>query len=531
MRDFQLPGRSTVHCRHGAAATSHPLATTTALDVLKQGGTAADAAVAACAVQCVVEPMSTGIGGDCFVLYWKADGQGGRLFGLNGSGRAPSGLTADWLLAQGAARIDLQSVHSVTVPGAVDAWSELLTRFGRLGLKAALAPAIACAADGFALTPRIAWDWMRNEAKLRADLGTARIYMPDNRPPKAGEVLRLPQLAETLRAIAREGRDGFYRGPVADAMVRYLNSLGGTHRPDDFAAHRSEWVEPISTAYRGVEVAQIPPNGQGITTLLMLNILSGFDLASLDPAGVERFHLEIEATRLAFEARDQFVADPAFAEVPVAKLLSPEFAAGLRGEIDRGRAMAPRAKATGAAYRDTVYLTVVDAERNACSFINSLYFQFGSGLTDPATGVLFQNRGAGFRVEPGHPNCVAPGKRPMHTIIPGMALKDGLPWLSYGVMGGGFQPVGQVHVLGNLLDYGMDVQEAIDAPRCFHTEGRVEAERGVRPDVVQGLRAMGHEVAEPQAPWGGGQAILIDRANGTLAAGSDPRKDGCALGY
>jgi gamma-glutamyltranspeptidase/glutathione hydrolase len=529
MRDVHLPGRSVVHSVHGAAATSHPLSTLVAIDMLRRGGNAVDAAIAACAVQCVVEPMSTGIGGDCFALLWRERDR--RLIGLNGSGVAPAALDADWLIGNGIRSIDLQSPHSVTVPGAVDAWATLLADHGRLDFAAVLEPAIRLAEDGYALTPRIALDWQRNAAKLAADPTCAAVFLPGGRAPRAGERHRQPALAATLREIARQGREGFYAGRVAEDIVRHLRQAGGRMSLDDLAGQRCEYVEPITGRYGDVDVAELPPNGLGVVALIMLNILAGFDLARLDPVGADRFHLEAEASRLAYQARDRYVADPAFAPVPLDKLLSAAFADELRAQIDPARAAGKAPAATGPQYRDTVYISVVDAERNCCSFINSLYFQFGSGLLAPESGVLLQNRGAGFRVEPGHPNCIAPRKRPMHTIIPGMALRDGRPWLSFGVMGGGFQPVGHVHLLTNLIDYGMDLQEAIDCPRCFHVGGRIEAERGVADAVVRELAARGHEVVRPEMPWGGGQAVAIDWANGTLAAASDPRKDGCALGY
>jgi len=528
MRDLQLPGRSTVHGLNGVAATSHPLATLTALDILRQGGNAVDAAVAACAVQCVVEPMSTGIGGDCFALL--VPGGEGEVIGLNGSGWAPAELTAEQLLDDGIDRIGLQSPHAVTVPGAIDAWATLLEDYGTMGMAEVLAPAIGYARDGWAVTPRIAVDWSRNTEKLSADASAAEKYLKDGRAPKAGEVWRSPELAETLETVASEGRDGFYQGWVAEDMVAYLNSLGGKHRLEDFAEQRAEYVTPIATSYRDHMVYQIPPNGQGITALMMLNILSEFDLASLDPNGVERLHLETEAARLAFAARDQYVADPRYAQVPVGKMLSAEFAAEMRARIDRQQAMdAP--DATGPAYRDTIYLTVVDRDRNACSFINSLYFPFGSGLAAPRSGVMLQNRGAGFRVEPGHPNNVAPRKRPLHTIIPGICMRDGRVRYSYGVMGGGYQPVGHTHVLTNMIDYGMDPQEALDSPRVFHMNGVLDIERGLPDSVMQGLAAKGHKVGRPEMPWGGGQIIAFDWDNGSLSGGSDPRKDGCALAY
>ena len=529
MRDIQLPGRSVVHSRHGAAATSHPLSTLAAIDILRQGGNAVDAAVAAAALQGVVEPMSTGIGGDCFALYWPA--RQGKVIGINGSGRAPAGLSADWLKSNGHESIGLDSVHSVTIPGAVNAWSRLLKDHGKLGFAEVLRPAIDAAANGFAVTPRIAIDWSRGVARLARNEVSARTYLPGGRSPNAGEVHCQPELAATLREIAAHGRDGFYTGRVAADMVAGLKSMGGTHTLEDFATQDAYYAEPISTRYRDVELLEIPPNGHGIAALMMLNILGGYDLGKLDPNGADRLHLEIEAQRLAFQARDTFVADPNFASVPVEYMLSAKWADEARAKIDLKRSMPPLPPMAGPLYRDTVYLTVVDAERNVCSFINSLFFGFGSAITSPSTGVLFQNRGAGFRVSPGHPNNIEPRKRPLHTIIPGMAMKGGKPWLSFGVMGGHYQPLGHVHVLSNMVDYGMDVQEALDSARVFHAADKLEAERGVPEQVRAALAAKGHNVAVPDMPWGGGQAIMLDYANGTLAAGSDPRKDGCALGY
>ncbi len=529
MRDLQLPGRSVVHAVNGIAATSHPLSTAIAIDILRQGGTAADAAVAACAVQCVVEPMSTGIGGDCFVLYAKAGGS--KVEGLNGSGRAPAALTVDGLQAKNLNEIDITSPHAVTIPGAVDAWEKLLARHGRFGLERLLQPAIQYAEEGFAVTPRVAVDWKRNEEKMSRDPNTAAKYLPNGRAPTAGDKIRFPELGETLKRIAKQGRRGFYAGSVAEDMVAYLRDLGGTHVMEDFATHEGEWVDTISTSYRGREVLQIPPNGQGITVLLMLNILSGFNLSGLDPVGAERLHLEAETSRLAYSVRDRYVADPGHATVPVAKILSASYADGLRRRIDPKRAMEIADIYAGPVYRDTIYLSVVDRDRNVCSFINSLFHPFGSGLTAPKSGVLLQNRGSGFRIEPGHPNCVAPNKRPLHTIIPGMVLEGGRALLSYGVMGGGFQPVGHIHVLSNLFDFGMDVQEAIDCARGFHLSGRYELERGISEQTATRLAAFGHVVARPDMPWGGSQGIYIDWQKGTLAAGSDPRKDGLALGY
>ncbi|WP_040829934.1 gamma-glutamyltransferase [Nocardia jiangxiensis] len=534
MRDLHLPGRSVAMGCHGAAATSHSLATSTAIDILRRGGNAADAAIAACAVQCVVEPGSTGVGGDNFVLYAPSGTNttgGGTVYGINGSGRAPAGLNAEFLRERGSEQIALTSPHAVTVPGAVDSWCMLHHRFGRLPLAQLLQPAIDHAEHGFPVTERVAVDWRRNQAKLRADPNAARMWLKDGASPEFGDTFRQPEHAKVLREIATKGRDGFYTRWVAEDIVGYLRERGGTHTLEDFAAQEALWVDPISATYKGVELLEIPPNGTGVIALLMLNILRGFDLSRYDPVGVERFHLEAEVTRLAFQVRDSFVADPAFAEVPTRKLLSMDFADELRSGIDMTKAMPVPRAGTGAIDRDTVYLTVVDAEGNVCSFINSLFWQYGTGLCSPRTGVLLHNRGCGFTLAPGHPNCLQPRKRPLHTIIPAMALENGRPWLSFGVMGGAFQPVGQVHVLTNILDYGMNIQEALDNPRGFHTAGRFEAERGIRDDVLAGLADLGHTVTRVEVPHGGGQAILLDHVNGVLHAGSDPRKDGCALAY
>ncbi|MFQ5783677.1 MAG: gamma-glutamyltransferase [Alphaproteobacteria bacterium] len=529
MRDFQFPGRSPVHALNAMVATSQPAATLAALDVLRAGGNAVDAAVAASAVLCVVEPMSTGVGGDCFVLY--APGGGGEIIAYNGSGRAPAAAHAEWFLDNGIDTITEDSVHAVTVPGAIDAWDRLIADHGSKGLDELLRPAIGYAENGYAVQPRVAYDWRNNVAKIEGDETARRIFLPGGAPPGVGDVHRQPELAETLRTIAAEGRDGFYRGRVAEDIVGFLRARGGLHTLDDFAAAGGEYVTPISTNYRGLDIFECPPNGQGIVALIMLNLLAGYDLGALDPVGVERLHLEVEAGRLAFADRDVFVADPALAEVPVERLLGAEHAAELRAHIRRDRAMTAMPAATGMAHRDTIYLCVVDADRNVVSFINSLFHGFGSGKASPRTGVMMQSRGAGFVVEPGHPNCIAPGKRPMHTIIPGMALESGRVVMPFGVMGGNYQPFGHVHFITNLVDYGMDVQEALDCPRVFRYDGALEAERGVSDAVCRGLAALGHPVEACDNPLGGGQAIRIDWQRGVLIGGSEPRKDGLALGY
>jgi gamma-glutamyltranspeptidase/glutathione hydrolase len=490
-----------------------------------------DAAVAACAVQCVVEPQSTGIGGDCFALVAPAGSD--RIVAFNGSGRAPAAATPEWFHRQGVTEIQRNSPHSVTVPGAVDAWARLLRDHGRKSLGELLEPAIGYAREGYPIPHRVHMDWKRNESLLEKDLTARRIFLPQGRAPRPGEVHRQPELAETLTHIAEHGPDGFYKGAVATDIVEYLQSLGGCHTLEDFASVHGDYVAPIKTDYRGYQVYECPPNGQGIVALEMLNILSGFDLGAMDPLSVERLHLEIETARLAYRDRNAMLADPDKAGVPVSDWLSAERAARLRRMISTERAMDSLPPAPIPEHSDTVYITVVDKDRNAVSFINSLFDSFGSGLVSPKTGVALQDRGCGFVLDDDHPNCIAPGKRPLHTIIPGMLCKDGHAVMPFGVMGGHYQACGHAHLLSNIIDHGLDVQEAIDLPRLFpHPKAdHVEMESGLPSDVVVGLRALGHEPAAPDRPIGGAQAIQIDVAGGVLIGGSDPRKDGCALGY
>ncbi|TIM07704.1 gamma-glutamyltransferase [Mesorhizobium sp.] len=528
MRDFQLPGRSPVRATEAMAATSHPLATLAAIEMLRSGGNAMDAAVCAAAVQAVVEPQSTGIGGDCFVLYCP-NGQG-EVLAFNGSGRAPAAAEAQWYLDKGHDELPESGPHAVTVPGAVDAWCRLLDDHGRKGIDAALAPAIHYAEQGYVVQDRVAFDWSESAALLAADEHAARIFLPDGKAPLAGDLHRQPQLAETLRIVSRRGRAGFYDGEVADDMVSRLRALGGLHALEDFSATKGDYVRPVGTSYRGYDIHQMPPNNQGLTALIMLNVLSGFSLGSLEPNGAERFHLEIEAGRLAYQDRDNFIGDQSQVHVPVEQLLSRSHADQLRAEIDPARAMAhlPRLDLQPS---DTVYISVVDRDRNAVSFINSTFGSFGSGVVGPRTGVVLQNRGSSFRLAADHPNRIAPGKRPMHTIMPGMVTAKGRAVMPFGVMGGGYQPFGHVHLLTNMIDFGMDPQEALDAPRVFYRQNAVEAERGVPAEAIAGLRERGHDVSIPTEPHGGGQLVLIDWDKGTLTGASDPRKDGCALGY
>lgn len=531
MRNLELPGRSPAHGLQGMAATSHTLATSTAIAILQKGGNALDAAIAACAVQCVVEPESTGIGGDCFCIY--APEGSADLVAFNGSGRAPMAATAEWYLEQGITDIEQQSPHAVTVPAAIDAWCQLNRDHGRLDLGEILASAIAYARDGYPVSSRVSVDFALAQPLLSGDPNLTRIFMPDGETPKVGEMHRQPELARTLQMVADNGREAFYTGELAEDMVSYLQSLGGLHTLEDFAMSVGDYVTPISTEFRGHTVWECPPNGQGVIALLLLNIMSGFETDGVDPVSVERLHAEIEAGRLAYQDRNVFVADPTKADVPTDWLLSEAHAAELRAQIDPDKGMDPLPPVSLPKHDDTVYITVVDKDRNACSFINTLFHNFGAGIMAPKSGVTFTNRGQGFVVEPGHRNCIAPGKRPLHTIIPGMITKNDKAVMPFGVMGGHYQSFGHMHLLTKYFDFGKDIQEAQDLPRVFPLSGgrKVEVEGTVPDDVVDGLKALGHEPVRPVKPIGGSQAIWIDWDRGILTGGSEPRKDGCAIGY
>ncbi|HHN3397281.1 TPA: gamma-glutamyltransferase [Pseudomonas aeruginosa] len=528
MRNLHLPGRSPVRAQRGMISTSHPLASQAGLDILRRGGSAMDAAVAAAAVLAVVEPQATGIGGDCFVLL---AGKDQKVRAFNGSGRSPKAATLDWYLQQGLDAIPGRGAHSVTVPGAIDAWCQLLDEHGVLAREEVFKDAIFFAREGYVVADRVAGDWAQNEPWLKEIDNARRVFLPEGRAPKAGEIHRQPELANTLEAIAKFGRDAFYTGAIAEDMAEALQAGGGLHTLADFAECRGNYVDPIKGSYRGFDLYQVPPNNQGLTALLMLNTLSHFDLKELHPESAARLHLEVEASRLAYRERDLRLADQASMNTSVEQLLAPE--------VGEKMARGINLKATGELpdsvldHSDTVYLCVVDENRNVVSFINSIYNEFGSGVVAPKSGVLLQNRGKSFRLSPEHPNVIAPTKRPMHTIMPGMLCKDGQVIAPLGVMGGDYQPVGQVHVLTNIIDYGMDAQEAIDAPRVFFENGVVQVEAGVSADTRLGLEALGHKLVDSPSykPLGGGQIILIDPQTGTLTAGSDPRKDGSAIGY
>lgn len=523
MRDFQLPGRSAVFASNGLCATSHPLAAKVALDILQAGGTAVDAAVAGAVLLGICEPQMTGIGGDCFVLL-KPEGSD-QVIGLNGSGRAPVGMNAEALRAKGLSKMPIHGIETVTMPGAIDAFCTLHAAHGRLPMDQILAPAIHYADAGVPVAPRVAADWAEDAAVLQGD--ARRHYLFNGAAPEIGQIFRAPGQAEVLRRIAREGRAGFYEGEVAEDMIASLRDLGGSHDLADLAGVKAEWTAPISAPYQGVELIEHPPNGQGATALLMLNILKHFDLGALDPFGAPRAHLEAEAAKLAYDARNRFIADPT---ARLDHMLSPDTAARLAALIDPKRALPDPAPLTESVHKDTVYITVVDRDRMAVSLIYSIFWGFGAGLASQKFGINFQNRGAGFSLTPGHPNEAAGGKRPMHTIIPGMLAEGGRVSMPFGVMGGAYQPCGHARFVTNLTDYGMDLQSAIDAPRAFCGPEGFKVERGYRPEVLQELVDLGHPARLSDEALGGAQAIRI-RPDGVLEGASDPRKDGCALGY
>jgi len=524
--------RSVVMARNGIVATSQPLAAEAGVAMLKKGGNAFDAAIATALTLSVVEPGSTSIGGDAFLLYhWAADG---KLYGVNGSGRCPRRLTLENLRRHGIQGVPRHGWGTVTVPGAIDAFVEVQRRHGKLTFAEVLEPAIYYASEGFPVSEVIATQWQAAVPLLSQWPTSAQTYLVDGKAPRAGDVHRQPQLARTLQLLAAEGKDAFYRGDIARRLVQFAQATGGFLELEDLAAHSTEWVEPLRTDYRGYSVLELPPNGQGITALIALNVLEGFNLGAMEYGSAAYYHLLIEATKQAFADRNRYVADPACAAVPVAGLLSKAYAAGRRREIRLDRA-GDYAPGDPAAFGNTVYVTCVDRERNAVSLINSLFTGFGSGIVAADTGICLHNRGAGFVDAPEHPNVLAPGKRPFHTIIPAMILKDEQPWLCYGVMGADMQAQGHIQVALNMIDFAMNVQEAIEAPRYRILGGRhVALERAIPHAVRDTLAAMGHILApygDQSVSYGGGQGILIDHERGVLQGGSDYRKDGCAIGY
>jgi gamma-glutamyltranspeptidase / glutathione hydrolase len=521
-----LGGRSTVYSTKGAVACEHPSAALAGIRVLDAGGTAADACVAMAACMAVLAPMATGVGGDAFLLFYEAET--GRVLGANGSGRAPGAATIEKLRDRGFTEMPERGGLTVTVPGAIRLWEDAANALGNLPLARLLEPAWEFAENGYPVSEVFARYWKVGEDLLLGNEAATKALLLDGRAPEPGEVFLQPDLARTLAAVAEGGSGAFYEGEIARSIARAAQEAGGYLSEDDLATHETTWVEPISTEYRGVRVFEIPPPGQGIAALEMLNILEGFDLRGMNPLSAERIHLEVEAKKLAFEDLHQKVGDPEFVDVPTGEIISKEYAAEQRARISTERAGLSASPALGS---DTTYLCAVDAEGNGCSFINSLYMGFGSGVVAEGTGVCLQNRAKSFRLVEGHANALEPGKRPLHTIIPGLVTRDGVLWAVFGNMGGNMQPQGHAQVLINLLAYGMSPQDAADHPRHFHEGETLLVERRLPEAEVERLRELGHrvEVGEDYIiPTGGVQLIRV-LESGVRACGSDPRKDGCAL--
>jgi gamma-glutamyltranspeptidase/glutathione hydrolase len=533
--------RSVVLARNGIIATSQPLASAAGLAVLQSGGNAIDAAVTAAAVLSVVEPTMNGIGGDLFALVY--DPKTKTVRALNASGRAPAAATIEEFRRRNLDSIPYRGELSVSVPGVVDGWSELLATHGSIGLDRALQPAIRYAKDGFAVSEIIAHQWQNQEATLARDPGAAATFLIEGRAPRTGEIFRNPKLGASLELIAKGGRDAFYKGAIATAVGDDMARRKGLLTAADLAAHTSDWTEPISTDYKGHQVLEFPPNTQGVVALEMLNVLEGFDLKSAGHNRAAYLHLLVEAKKIAFADRDAWLADPA-ATPPEAlrRMLAKEYAAERRKEINPERAARDYKPMTIAgasasvderpqAHGDTIYLTAADKDGNVISLIQSIYESFGAGIVAGDTGIALHNRGNLFSLRSGHPNALAPGKRPFHTLVPAMVLKDGRPWLSFGVMGGDMQPQGHVQVLLNLIEFGMNVQEAGEAPRFRHSSAGLALESAISPEARFGLDARGHRLITSIGAFGGFQGILIDPATGVMMGGSDPRKDGLAIGW
>lgn len=534
--------RSEVIATQGMAATSQPLATQVALDILKSGGNAVDAAIAANALLGLVEPTGNGLGGDVFALVWHAESQ--RLQGLNGSGRSPRSLTLKWFQDNGYRSIPAYGPLPVSVPGVVDGWFMLHQRFGNLPMAEILAPAIAYARQGVPVSELIAYYWSQDVGNLIEYPGFRAQFTFDGRAPRKGEIWKNPNLAETLEVLAKGGRDAFYQGEISRNIAQYMRDQGGFLSYEDLSDHHGEWVDPVSSPYRGCDVWELPPNGQGIAALQILNILEGYDLGTLGFGSPEHLHLLIEAKKLVFEDRARYYADPDFATVPVDWLISKDYAAQRREHIRLDQAAGQYPPGSPALDQgDTVYLTVADKNGNMVSLIQSNYRDMGSGMTPPGLGFVLQNRGELFSLDDGHANCYQPGKRPFHTIIPAFVTKDGKPWISFGLMGGAMQPQGHAQILTNLIDFGMNLQEAGDAPRVHHTGsstpigevmttgGVVNLESGFPATSVRQLQAWGHRIEDALGPFGGYQAIMRDPETGVYYGASESRKDGQAAGY
>lgn len=532
--------RSEVIAQHGMAATSQPLATQAAIDILKKGGSAADAAIAANALLGLVEPTGCGVGGDLFAIVWDANTR--KLYGLNASGRSPHELTPAWFKQNGYSKIPSLGPLPVTVPGCVDGWFELHGKFGKMNMKEILQPAISYAMNGFPVTELIAYYMKRNAQVLEQYPNFKEVYMPGGRTPEKGRIFRNPYLANTLQLIADKGPDVFYKGEIAKIIANHVQKMGGFLSYEDLASHHSEWIDPLSTSYRGYEIWELPPNGQGIAVLQILNILEGYDIAAMGFGSADYIHCFTEAKKLAFEDRAKYYADPDFASIPIETLISKKYADERRKLIHPERS-ASIYEAGILEAGNTIYLTTADQWGNMVSLIQSNYRGMGSGMVPPGLGFVLQDRGELFTLEGGHNNSYQPGKRPFHTIIPAFITKDGRPYVSFGVMGGSMQPQGHVQIIVNLVDFGMNLQEAGDAPRVMHsgssepTGGRMSdggilhLESGFSYESVRELLEKGHQVGYDLGGYGGYQAIMYDDENKVYFGASESRKDGQAAGY
>ena len=529
--------RSTVLATNGMVATSQPLAAMAGLQTLRDGGNAVDAAITTAATLGVVEPNSTGVGGDLFALVWN--GQEKSVRAINGSGRAPAASSIEELVSQGYRAMPGAGPYSVAVPGTVHGWEMLRAECGTMPLSRLLEPAIRYAEEGFPVSEVIAWQWENNLSKLRSYPSGEEMLL-NGAPPKKGDLMRMPTLAATMRAIAEDGCDAFYRGPIAQKMASFVQEHGGWLTTEDLAAHTSDWDEPVTTDYRGVTCWECPPNGQGIAALEALNIAEGFDIGAMGAQSADAYHHLIEAMRLAFSDAYRYIADPRVVDVPTAQLVSKDYAAQRRSLINRSRAMStapygqpyPENEHRGG---NTVYVSVVDGQGNACSFINSIFSDFGSGMVVPGTGIILHNRAGLFSLDAAHPNALAPGKRPYHTIIPGLATKDGELLYCYGMMGAFMQPQGHLQLISNMVDHGMDPQQAVNALRFMVGNDQVLLEEGINPDTARELQSRGHKLGlmagRSRVSIGGAQVISRDPQTGVLQGGTEPRKDGAVVGW
>ena len=527
MRNFYQSGRSTVYATNCAVATSHPLSSSTAMDILNRGGSAMDAAIAAAAVLGVVEPTETGLGGDCFALI-APKGQMPPI-AFNGSGYSPSNINLNYFTEKKINHIESDSVHSVTIPGALDAWIKLHSKFGNLDFNALLQPAINYAENGFVIHDRVHETWNFAKTRLKKDKNANEIFLPNGQVPKIGQKFVNIPLANTLKKICKNGRDEFYKGETSENIIKYLKDLGSFHTPDDFASYSGEYVTPISSQYRDIEVFQLPPNTQGIIALIMLKILEKFNLSNFDFFDLQRVHIGIEASKLSYIIRNKYLGSDTNSETLINILNNDKIISELTESININKCIEPNFS-INLNNSNTVYLTIVDKDKNCVSFINSIYESFGSGICPTNTGILLQNRGKSFVLLKDHPNCLGPKKRPAHTIMPGILGKNNMVNLSYGVMGGDYQPMGHAQIISALYDHKMDLQESCNLPRYYWNNNKVFVEKSFNPNLIKHMNELGHKVLYNEEPLGGAQLIAIDWEKGVISAASDPRKDGLALG-